>query len=51
MVRVKLSRTSDGSVVNIKPEADDIIKISLATGIPVRELKPRITMQAKAITE
>ena len=51
MVRVKLSRASDGSVVNIKPEAEDIIQISLATGIPVRELKPRITMQAKAITE
>jgi hypothetical protein len=51
MVRVKLSRASDGSIVNIKPEADDIIKISSETGIPVRELKPRITMQAKAITE
>jgi uncharacterized protein (TIGR00299 family) protein len=51
MVRVKISRASDGSIVNIKPEADDIIKISLATGIPLRELKPRITMQAKAITE
>ena len=51
MVRVKISRSSDGSVVNIKPEADDILQISIATGIPVRELKPRITMQAKAVTE
>lgn len=51
MVRVKVSRGIDGSVINIKPEADDVMKVSKETGIPVRELKPRIAMQAHAITE
>ena len=51
MVRVKVSRGADGSIVNIKPEADDIVKVSKATGIPIRELKPRIVMQARAVTE
>ncbi|MHA1908124.1 MAG: nickel pincer cofactor biosynthesis protein LarC2, partial [Candidatus Thorarchaeota archaeon] len=51
MVRVKVSRGSDGSIVNIKPEADDIIEVAKATGIPIRELKPRIVMQARAVTE
>ncbi len=51
MVRVKISRGADGSIVNIKPEADDIVKVSKATGIPIRELKPRIVMQARAVTE
>ncbi|TFG30332.1 nickel pincer cofactor biosynthesis protein LarC [Candidatus Thorarchaeota archaeon] len=51
MVRVKVSRTTDGSIVSIKPEADDIIRVSRETGIPVRELKPRVAMQAHAVTE
>ncbi len=51
MVRVKISRGPDGSIVNIKPEADDIVKVSAETGIPVRELKPRVAMQAFAVTE
>jgi uncharacterized protein (TIGR00299 family) protein len=51
MVRVKVSRTSDGSIINIKPEADDMLRVSQETGIPVRELKPRIAMQAHAVTE
>jgi uncharacterized protein (TIGR00299 family) protein len=51
MVRVKVSRGIDGSIINIKPEADDVMKVSKETGIPVRELKPRIAMQAHAITE
>ena len=51
MVRVKVSRGVDGSIINIKPEADDVMKVSKETGIPVRELKPRIAMQAHAITE
>ncbi len=51
MVRVKVSRGLDGSIINIKPEADDVMKVSQETGIPVRELKPRISIQAHAITE
>jgi hypothetical protein len=51
MVRVKVSRTRDGSIINIKPEADDVLRISRETGIPVRELRPRIAMQAHAVTE
>ncbi|UCH05065.1 MAG: nickel pincer cofactor biosynthesis protein LarC [Candidatus Thorarchaeota archaeon] len=51
MVRVKVSRGIDGSVINIKPEADDVLRVSQETGIPVRDLKPRIAMQAYAITE
>ncbi|MFX1265688.1 MAG: nickel insertion protein, partial [Promethearchaeota archaeon] len=51
MVRVKVSRGIDGSVINIKPEADDVMRVSQETGIPVRDLKPRIAMQAYAITE
>jgi len=51
MVRVKISRGADGSIVNIKPEADDLVKVARDTGIPVRELKPRIVMQARAVTE
>lgn len=51
MVRVKVSRGADGSIVNIKPEADDIVKVAQVTGIPIRELKPRIVMQARAVTE
>ncbi|MCK4279917.1 MAG: DUF111 family protein, partial [Candidatus Thorarchaeota archaeon] len=51
MVRVKVSRAADGSIITIKPEADDVLTVSKATGIPVRELKPRIAMQAQAVTE
>jgi uncharacterized protein (TIGR00299 family) protein len=51
MVRVKVSRTTDGSIINIKPEADDMLRVSRETGIPLRELKPRIAMQAHAVTE
>ena len=51
MVRVKVARGPDGSVINIKPEADDILKVSLETGIPIREIKPRVALQAHAITE
>jgi uncharacterized protein (TIGR00299 family) protein len=51
MVRVKVSRAVDGSIVAIKPEADDVLKVAKATGIPIRELKPRIALQAHAVTE
>ena len=51
MVRVKVSRTVDGSILSIKPEADDVLRVSKETGIPVRELRPRIAMQAHAVTE
>ena len=51
MVRVKVSRTTDGSIISIKPEADDMIRVSRETGIPIRELKPRIAMQAHAVNE
>jgi hypothetical protein len=51
MVRVKVSRTVDGSILSIKPEADDVVRVSKETGIPVRELRPRIAMQAHAVTE
>lgn len=51
MIRVKISRGLDGSIINIKPEADDVMKVSQETGIPVRELKPRISIQAHAVTE
>ncbi|MHA1136687.1 MAG: nickel pincer cofactor biosynthesis protein LarC [Candidatus Thorarchaeota archaeon] len=51
MVRVKVSRTRDGSIISIKPEADDMVRVSRETGIPIRELKPRIAMQAHAVTE
>ncbi len=51
MIRVKVSRNADGSILNIKPEADDIFRVSKETGIPVRELRPRITLQARAVTE
>jgi len=48
---VKVSRSVDGSILSIKPEADDVLRVSKETGIPVRELKPRIAMQAHAVTE
>ncbi|MBD3406614.1 MAG: nickel pincer cofactor biosynthesis protein LarC [Candidatus Lokiarchaeota archaeon] len=51
MVRVKVSRALDGSIINIKPEADDMLKVAKETGISIRELKPRIALQAHAITE
>jgi uncharacterized protein (TIGR00299 family) protein len=51
MVRVKVSRNVDGSILNIKPEAEDVSRISKETGIPVRELRPRIALQAHAVTE
>jgi len=51
MVRVKVSRGVDGSILNIRPESDDVIRVSQATGIPVRELKPRIALQGYAVTE
>jgi len=51
MVRVKVSRSVDGSILSIKPEADDVLRVAKETGIPVRELKPRIAMQAHAVTE
>ncbi|TFH09638.1 MAG: nickel pincer cofactor biosynthesis protein LarC [Candidatus Thorarchaeota archaeon] len=51
MVRVKVARTRDGSIISIKPESDDIVRVSRVTGIPIRELKPRIAMQAHAVNE
>ncbi len=51
MVRVKVSRSADGSVVNVKPEADDVRKVARETGIPTRFLRPMIILQAKAVTE
>ena len=51
MVRVKVSRSVDGSILSIKPESDDVLRIAKETGIPVRELRPRIAMQAHAVTE
>jgi len=51
MVRVKVSRGMDGSIINIRPESDDVIRVSQATGIPIRELKPRIALQASAVTD
>lgn len=51
MIRVKVSRNVDGSILNIKPEAEDIFRVSKETGIPVRELRPRIALQAHAVTE
>jgi uncharacterized protein (TIGR00299 family) protein len=51
MVRVKVARGPDGSVINIKPEADDVLKVSQATDIPIREIKQRVALQAHAITE
>lgn len=51
MVRVKVSRTTDGSIISIKPESDDMVRVSRETGIPIRELKPRIAMQSRAVTE
>jgi len=51
MVRVKVSRSPDGGIINIKPEADDLMKVSAETGIPVRELKPRVALQAYAVTD
>ncbi|MFX1482103.1 MAG: nickel pincer cofactor biosynthesis protein LarC [Promethearchaeota archaeon] len=51
MVRVKVSRNADGSILNIKPEAEDVFRVSKETGIPVRELRPRIALQAHAVTE
>jgi len=51
MVRVKVSRSRDGSIISIKPESDDMVRVSRETGIPIRELKPRIAMQAHAVTE
>ncbi|MCF2136108.1 MAG: nickel pincer cofactor biosynthesis protein LarC [Candidatus Thorarchaeota archaeon] len=51
MVRVKISRGPNGEIINIKPEADDLVKVSAETGIPVREIKPRIALQAYAVTE
>jgi uncharacterized protein (TIGR00299 family) protein len=51
MVRVKVSRNVDGSILNIKPEAEDVFRVSKETGIPVRELRPRIALQAHAVTE
>lgn len=51
MIRVKVSRNADGSILNIKPEAEDIFRVSKETGIPVRELRPRIALQAHAVTE
>ncbi|MEE9540285.1 MAG: nickel pincer cofactor biosynthesis protein LarC, partial [Candidatus Thorarchaeota archaeon] len=38
MVRVKVSRAADGSIITIKPEADDVLTVSKATGISVREI-------------
>ena len=51
MVRVKVARTRNGSIISIKPESDDIVRVSRETGIPIRELKPRIAMQAHAVNE
>ena len=50
-VRVKVSRSTDGAIVSIKPESDDLIRVSRETGIPIRELKPRVAMQAHAVNE
>jgi uncharacterized protein (DUF111 family) len=50
-VHVKVSRGLDGSIINIRPDSDDVIRVSRATGIPIMELKPRITLQACEVSE
>ncbi len=49
-VRAKIAKNEKGEIVNIKAEADDLLQIAKETGIPVRELKNRITLQARYVS-
>ncbi len=46
-VKVKIARDFRGRVVRVKPEYEDLKKISSLTGIPVRELSSMIEEKAK----
>lgn len=41
-VRVKVSRLSSGEVISTKPEFEDLKRIAMETGIPLRELMRKI---------
>ncbi len=49
-VRAKIAKNEKGEIINIKAEADDLLRITKETGIPVRELKNRITLQARYVS-
>jgi uncharacterized protein (TIGR00299 family) protein len=41
-VRIKLSKFSDGKIVNIKPEYDDLVSLAKKVNCPIRDLSQKI---------
>jgi uncharacterized protein (TIGR00299 family) protein len=46
-VRVKVARGSDGRILNLKPEYEDVRSISIEIGKPFREVERIVTEEAK----
>jgi uncharacterized protein (TIGR00299 family) protein len=47
LVNVKVARTSDGVVLQVKPEYDDVKKVADRTGRPLREIEALATKKAR----
>lgn len=50
-VRVKVSRDKDGRVVQVKPEYEDLRRLSEKTGIPLRKLRQTVVEEATRLVE
>ncbi|MDR4510613.1 MAG: nickel pincer cofactor biosynthesis protein LarC [Nitrososphaeraceae archaeon] len=44
-IRVKLSKDSNGKIINVKPEFEDLKKISETTGLPLRDVMDQAIYQ------
>jgi len=45
-VRIKIARDEDGKIVQVKPEYDDLAKIAMETGKPLRQLWETVRREA-----
>ncbi|RLJ06025.1 MAG: TIGR00299 family protein, partial [Candidatus Aenigmatarchaeota archaeon] len=46
-VRVKVSKTKTGKIINVKPEYEDLRKISEELNIPLRKVLKKVEEQLK----
>jgi uncharacterized protein (DUF111 family) len=48
-VKVKLSKNSQGKIVRLKPEFEDLKRLAEKTGLPLREISDLVTAKARDV--
>jgi uncharacterized protein (DUF111 family) len=48
-VKVKVSKNSNGEIIRIKPEYDDLLRLAEKTNKPVRELSELVISRSKEV--